>query len=430
MQALDISICNRRPYTNDPARGGAPVGGDVPVRGRVRSLTLPIMLLVLACLSIALGRPSVCRAADYVAIGGDEYDEPGVNGPGWEWRDESTLVLSGYSGCNISIEGDITLLLEGENRATFAPGSACEFFAGVECIGNLTILGGGSLTATGRQAGILVVRGTLAIAGSGAGEGSAGAPAIVAHATGGSMQNATCAGVLADALQVKGGAAVTATSVADAGQGSYGVCVGSYPGAAGDAVVAAPSKVDAEGLTGGFVAAGTVTLDGVGVTLPVGGSMALVTVAGVSGATGAVDPTGAIALHAVVAPGGSGGGAGGTGDGGGSGGGSGGETGAGGSGTTEPTTPGGGSGSGASGEQPTGGEPKSDGKTPAAKAPATPADGNGAKAKASAQPAAQGTDTDKTTGSLPTMGDAPAEILFLALASAAFIDYSRIKARG
>lgn len=412
------------------------LSSNLSIKTKPHVPALPIALLVLACLSLLLGGPSVCRAATWLGICGDEYDEPGASGPGWEWRDEDTLVLDGYNGCNISIEGDMTLVLKGSNSATFGTSEYFQLCAGVDCSGNLTIRGDGSLAARGPQAGILVMGGTLSIEGAGSGGAggagsaadTAGAPAIDAVATGG-ISEALFTGVYADALRVSGGAQVKGSCAAAGDIGSYGVCVGANPDAAGRDAVISDSTVDAEGLTGGLVAVGGIALNGVGVTLPRGGSTAPVTAPGATGATGVVDPAGAMAVHAVIAPaGGTGGGAGE----GGSGGGTRGETGTGGSGgtTTEPTAPGGGTGSD-TGNKPAGGEPQPGSGTPAAK-PATPAGDNGSGAKPSAKPAAQATGAaraDNTAGALPKMGDLPVHILLLALASAAFFAWTRLKAR-
>ena len=449
MQAFDNSIRDRYFWTGDsvsavaPACGGTRLGGRVQpgaysVQGRTWSCTLSIVLFVMACLGILLGGPSVCRAATSVAIGGAAYDEPGVSGPGWEWRDASTLVLSGYNGPTISIEGGVTLVLEGANTATFDPGAfgadsdLYSFYTGIECFGDLTVRGSGSLAAVGDQAGILVMGGALSVEGC----------AVDAKARGGEATNAVCAGVLADALRVTDGAKLTAFSAADLGAGSYGVCVGlnaAGGGAAGQAggTTISASTVDATGQTGGFVVTRDIVLEGVGVTVPQGGSVGAVTVVGAPGARGVIDAAGVLAPHAVIAPGesgGTGGGdTGGTGDGGGAGGGTGGSGSA-----TEPTTPGGGTGSGDTGsgagagtgsgarpgcpeEKPTAGEPKPSNKTPkptpaAADTPANQAPRQTAK-------------LTSTNGPLPTTGEFPLHIALMIPASAAFFAYSCFKAR-
>lgn len=415
-----------------------PLSSNRPIKTKPHPTVPLIVPLLLACLSVLLGGPSVCRAASYVVIDGAEYDEPGASGPGWEWRDADTLVLSGYNGGGITIDGGATLVVAGENTVSF-DGSEVdmhEYMAGLECVGgDLAIRGAGTLNATGYQAGILTIGGKLVIAGPSDGA-AGGSLTIDARATGNMSEGAACAGLFVDALQVTGAGQVTASSARDMGMGSYGVGVGLRGESGGAASVAAPARIDARGVTGGFVAAGGVALSGVGVTLPVGGAMAPVTVAGAASATGVVGPAGAIAPHAVIAPGESGGSGGGYGDAGGAG------TGAGGGGATEPTAPGGSGGSGSGGSTAPGGgsgsgtsgKPAGDpsqpgGKTPA-KAPTTaPAGGNGSGAKTSAKPAAQKTGTSTTAGALPKTGDLPVQILFLAIASAAFLTWTRLKSR-
>ena len=184
MPAFDTLFCN----LCDP-RLGSWFEPRSSAGGGGRSRTLFIVLLVMACLGVLLGGPSVCRAASSVAIGGDEYDAPGTSGAGWEWRDASTLVLSGYDGPNITIHGDVTLVLEGVNTATFDPESEFyEFYTGVECFGNLSVRGEGSLVASGPQVGILVSGGSLALAGC----------TVDARAQGVGVKDAVCAGVLVD----------------------------------------------------------------------------------------------------------------------------------------------------------------------------------------------------------------------------------------
>ena len=429
MPAFDTLFCNLR----DP-RFGSWFEPRSSAGGGGRSRTLFIVLLVMACLGVLLGGPSVCRAASSVAIGGDEYDAPGTSGAGWEWRDASTLVLSGYDGPNITIHGDVTLVLEGVNTATFDPESEFyEFYTGVECFGNLSVRGEGSLVASGPQVGILVSGGSLALAGC----------TVDARAQGVGVKDAVCAGVLVDSLRVEGGARLVASSAADLGRGSFGVYVGAARGvgagsgaAAGNALVAA-STVDATGLTAGFVAAGDIALDGVGVTVPQGGAIGDVSVAGAAGARGVVDSAGAVAPHAVIAPGDGGSGGetgggtgGGTGEGGGAGtGGAGASTGepgkpsGAGAGAGDPAPPAGGSGTGGSAAKPAGGEPKPAAKTPAA-APA--AETTAAEPQTSV---AQKQRTANARLPLPALGEVPVHILLLIPAALVSFGYTYVKAR-
>ena len=432
MPAFDTLFCN----LCDP-RLGSWFEPRSSVGGGGRSRALFIVLLVMACLGVLLGGPSVCRAASSVAIGGDEYEAPGTSGAGWEWRDASTLVLSGYDGPNITIHGDVTLVLEGVNTATFDPESEFyEFYTGVECFGNLSIRGEGSLVASGPQVGILVSGGSLALAGC----------TVDARAQGTGMKDAVCAGVLVDSLRVEAGARLVASSAADLGRGSFGVYVGAARGvgagsgaAAGNALVAA-STVDATGLTAGFVAAGDIALDGVGVTVPQGGAIGDVSVAGAAGARGVVDSAGAVAPHAVIAPGDGG-------SGGETGGGAGGEESGGGSGTgaekpgdvpgggsTGGGTSAGGSAGGGTGpssdaldNKPGGGNPGPAGGSPQLK----PASANGPQNSATA-PAAQSVQkqgSGMTAALLPALGEAPVRILLLIPAALVCLGFGLAKAK-
>ena len=385
--------------------------------GKMLPLAPSITLLFLACLGMLLGGPSVCRAADLIAIGASEYDEPGASGAGWLWRDASTLVLSGYDGPTIYAEGDLTLVLEGQNTATVVAGAYQGYACGVDCWGDLAVCGGGSLVARGQQAGIHV-DGAMRVQGC----------TIDARATGEGMAGSLVSGVWAGSLAVTDGAKLTAASAADVGGGSFGV---RCDGASGGLTVVA-STVDAAGVTGGIVVAGDIALDGVAVTLPSGGAVGTVTVAGSSGASGVFDAAGVLAPHAVVAPTGSGGGEDGSGG-----------TGSGTGGATKPGAPGGGATGPGTSENPGGsnssggnaggssagggafdgasgpGASGPDADKPALKPAASPA-GDASAAKASASQASQTGARRTSKDGLPALGELPVHIILLALISAAF----------
>ena len=157
-----------------------------------------ILFTVMACLCVLLGGPSYAAGAESLFIAGATYYEPGVSGPGWAWTDAGHLELNGYTGEAIGADDDLVVTLTGQNTVveTSAPDvdiSRC----GMEVWGNLTLIGSGSLTATGSQCGIHVPQ-ALVVDGC----------TVDARADGANADSQTVAGILACGLTVRGGGRV------------------------------------------------------------------------------------------------------------------------------------------------------------------------------------------------------------------------------
>lgn len=112
--------------------------------------------------------PSVALAADWVNVGGTQYnngtaagDEAGT----WSWDGADDMKLSGYDGAGISAQGNLNIGVTGNNTITAeARQSAIEVKDG-----NLAITGEGTLNATAgrwwRKSAVKVEYGSLAISG-------------------------------------------------------------------------------------------------------------------------------------------------------------------------------------------------------------------------------------------------------------------------
>ena len=194
----------------------------------------------LACLCVLLGGPSFAAAADSLTIDGITYDEPGVSGPGWSWTDTDHLELNGYNGQAIGTEGDITVVLSGENRVVKAQTQDADISTcGIEVWGALTLTGAGSLRVEGSQCGIYAF-GSLTVDGC----------SVTASADGVDIANSYVAGVRGASVAVRNGGHLVATAAAgSAGSRSYGV----YTPSGAFAVDA--SWVDATGADAGIACA-------------------------------------------------------------------------------------------------------------------------------------------------------------------------------
>lgn len=159
-----------------------------------------ILFTVMACLCVLLGGPSYAAGADSLFIAGATYYEPGVSGPGWAWSDADHLQLSGFSGEAIGSDGDLVVTLVGQNSVveTHAPDADISM-SGMEVWGNLTLRGSGSLTASGSQCGIHVSQ-ALVVDGC----------TVDARADGAAVLDQAVAGIAAGNLTVRGGGHVTA----------------------------------------------------------------------------------------------------------------------------------------------------------------------------------------------------------------------------
>lgn len=236
--------------------------------------------------SVLLGGPSYAAGTDSLFIAGSTYNEPGVSGSGWAWTDDDHLELTGYVGEAIGADGDLVVTLVGHNSVveTHAPDADISM-SGMEVWGNLTLVGSGSLTATGSQCGIHVAQ-ALVVDGC----------TVDARADGAGVLDQTVAGIAAGSLTVCGGGHVAAAGTgADAGLRFYGVRLldeGLGADAASETLVTDASWLDATGTDAG-VACDRGSLVAAHFVTPAGGAF---------GAASVVDADGAVAPHVVIEP--------------------------------------------------------------------------------------------------------------------------------
>lgn len=245
-----------------------------------------ILFTAMACLCVLLGGPSYAAGAESLIIAGSTYYEPGVSGPGWAWTDADRLELNGYTGEAIGADGDLVVMLTGQNSVKEMQTSDVDISqCGMEVWGNLTLRGTGSLTATGSQCGIHVMQ-EFAVEGC----------TVNARADGVGVANELVAGVVAGSMAVRGGGRVVATGVcSEAGMRTYGLYL--LDGESGDVasygkldVIA--SWLDATGADGGVACLGG-SLASARILTPAGGGF---------GAGGVVDAVGASAAHVAIEP--------------------------------------------------------------------------------------------------------------------------------
>lgn len=245
-----------------------------------------ILFTVMACLCVLLGGPSYAAGADSLFIAGATYYEPGASGPGWAWTAADHLELTGYAGEAIGADGDLVVTLVGQNSVveTHAPDADISM-NGMEVWGNLTLIGSGSLTATGSQCGIHVAQ-ALVVDGC----------TVDARADGAGVLDQTVAGIAAGSLTVRGGGRVVAAGAGtDAGLRFYGVRLldeGFGADAASKTLAVDASWLDATGTDAG-VACDRGSLVAAHFVTPAGGAF---------GAASVVDAGGAVASHVVIVP--------------------------------------------------------------------------------------------------------------------------------
>lgn len=243
-----------------------------------------IAIVAMACLCVLLGGPSYAAGAESLIIGGATYYEPGVSGPGWAWTDADHLELDGYAGEAIGADGDLVVMLAGQNSVTESHAPDADItLCGMEVWGDLTLRGSGTLTATGSQCGIHV-SGALVVDGC----------TVNARADGADVADELVAGVIAGDIAVRGGGHVVAAGAGSgAGVRTYGVYLQDAGiGAAGCRLSVDASWLDAAGADGGVACAGGSLVSARFVT-PAGGAF---------GASDVVDAGGAVAPHVVVEP--------------------------------------------------------------------------------------------------------------------------------
>lgn len=245
-----------------------------------------ILFTAMACLCVLLGGPSYAAGADSLFIAGDTYYEPGVSGPGWTWTDNDHLDLTGYAGEAIGADGDLVVTLVGQNSVveTHAPDADISM-SGMEVWGNLTLIGSGSLTATGSQCGIHVSQ-ALVVDGC----------TVDARADGTGVVDQTVAGIAAGSLTVRAGGHLAASGAgSDTGLRFYGVRLldeGFGADAASKTLDVDASWLDATGTDAGvFCVRGS--LVAAHFVMPAGGAF---------GAAGVVDADGVVAPHVVIEP--------------------------------------------------------------------------------------------------------------------------------
>lgn len=244
-----------------------------------------ILFTFMACLCVLLGGPSYAAGADSLFIAGATYYEPGVSGPGWAWTDADHLELNGYTDEAIGADGDLVVTLVGQNTVVETSALDVDISrCSMEVWGDLTLLGTGSLVATGSQCGIYV-SGTLAVDGC----------KVDARADGADIADARVAGVFAGGLVVRGGGRVVAAGAGSgAGVRAYGVCLlgGAAGGGAAGQLTVVASWLDASGADGGVACLGG-SLTFARFVAPAGGAF---------GAGSVVDADGSVAAHVTIEP--------------------------------------------------------------------------------------------------------------------------------
>lgn len=174
-----------------------------------------------ACMLMAgqLLLPSVALAADWVNVGGTQYDAgtaAGDEAGTWSWNGADDMRLNGYDGTGISAQGNLTIDVAGTNTITADAGQS----AIAAKNGNLAITGDGTLNATAQ---------TDVIAAEG--DGNAGGDVTIS----GANVNVTASGAVNSATGIRATAgSVTIDKGADvkieakSAEGSWRPTVGTY----------------------------------------------------------------------------------------------------------------------------------------------------------------------------------------------------------
>lgn len=174
-----------------------------------------------ACVLMAgqLLLPSVALAADWVNVGGTQYDRGAVAGDEagtWSWDGADDMKLNGYDGTGISAQGNLAIDVAGTNTITADAGQSAIAVKN----GNLAITGDGTLNATAQ---------TDVIAAEG--DGNAGGDVTIS----GANVNVTASGAVNSATGIRATAgSVTIDKGADvkieakSAEGSWRPTVGIY----------------------------------------------------------------------------------------------------------------------------------------------------------------------------------------------------------
>ena len=173
--------------------------------------------------------PSVALAADWINVGGTQYnagaavsDDAGT----WSWNGADDMQLNGYNGGGISAEGNLNIGVTNTNTVTADAGQSAIEVSG----GNLAITGGGTLNATGQTdvitaAGDGIIGGDVTIDGT-----TVNVAATGTDANGEECENAEAITAFGGDVTIKNGATVDvkAGRAAGSGDGYYGYVTGIY----------------------------------------------------------------------------------------------------------------------------------------------------------------------------------------------------------
>lgn len=173
--------------------------------------------------------PSVALAADWINVGGTQYnagaavsDDAGT----WSWNGADDMQLNGYNGGGISAEGNLNIGVTNTNTVTADAGQSAIEVSG----GNLAITDGGTLNATGQTdvitaAGDGIIGGDVTIDGT-----TVNVTATGTDANGEECENAEAITAFGGDVTIKNGATVDvkAGRAAGSGDGYYGYVTGIY----------------------------------------------------------------------------------------------------------------------------------------------------------------------------------------------------------
>lgn len=163
--------------------------------------------------------PSVALAADWVNVGGTQYDAgtaAGDEAGTWSWDGANDMKLNGYDGGSIGARGNLTIGVTGTNTVTADAGQSAIAVKN----GNLAITGDGALNATAQNDVITAI-----------GDGRTGGDVTIS----GVSVNATASGVAENVAGIRATAgSVTIDKGADvkieakSAEGSWRPTVGTY----------------------------------------------------------------------------------------------------------------------------------------------------------------------------------------------------------
>lgn len=212
----------------------------------------------------SLAFPSAALAAEWVNVGGTQYDAAAGDETGtWSWDGANDMRLNGYDGGSIEAAGRLDLTYEGDNTVTNNDGEGISVVNGanenaelnitggagdsltvdatqdaIESQGDINISGDGTITSTASRADGIDAEGNLSISGGGTvtAIGSSDGIEVGGNATIDTSGSVTAKGANANGLDVNGnltvsgGGAVTANSEYDAAvdvDGDLGISGGS-----------------------------------------------------------------------------------------------------------------------------------------------------------------------------------------------------------